>query len=313
MPFKRIDYRDLDMFYVLNPDPRQFATASHDNLPASNPLKPGLPILVFIHAAGGNLTSWQKQMGDPRLASQFNLFAMDCRFHGFTRGGERKQHELKNSAECVMATLDEMNFPSYSLYGEGVHGATVAAWIATMRPDKVSSLLLASPGYMAEDRHVADMLRQVEDELLVNKDGSGDGSGTLPPQPLDDIAAYFIGGNERIAQIREVMKEGFQRRYGTGHSAHDVRWLFRAVYLRKPIPADQLANVHCPVLILRGADDKIVCPEVACEEWKNSFVNAKGPIGIHAISSAPSLISLSDSNIVNRIILQFVQRSITAK
>jgi len=33
---------------------------------------------------------------------------------------------------------------------------------------------------------------------------------------------------------------------------------------------------------------------------------------IHAISSAPGLISLSDSNIVNRIILQFVQRSITA-
>lgn len=44
-------------------------------------------------------------MGDPRLATQFNLFAMDCRFNGFSKGGERAQHTLENSAECVMATL----------------------------------------------------------------------------------------------------------------------------------------------------------------------------------------------------------------
>jgi len=50
MPFKRVEYRDLDMFYVLNPDPGSFARATHDNLPPSNALKPGLPVLVFIHA-----------------------------------------------------------------------------------------------------------------------------------------------------------------------------------------------------------------------------------------------------------------------
>ena len=136
------------------------------------------------------------------------------------------------------------------------------------------------------------------------------------------------------------------------------------VYNRKPIPQDLLASIRCPVLILRGGDDHIVCPLEACEMWqrcvplslshtslvrcfsrseltlvppppprpsslalsptssapasrsrlldRSSFVNARGPVMIHAISSAPGLISLSDSNIVNRIILQFVQRSITA-
>jgi len=139
------------------------------------------------------------------------------------------------------------------------------------------------------------------------------------------------------------------------------------VYNRKPIPQDLLASIRCPVLILRGGDDHIVCPLEACEMWqrcvplslshtslvrcfsrseltlvlppplrpsspspspslrphpplpsrsrlldRSSFVHARGPVMIHAISSAPGLISLSDSNIVNRIILQFVQRSITA-
>ncbi|GAA5823678.1 hypothetical protein JCM11251_000721 [Rhodosporidiobolus azoricus] len=314
MPFKRIDYRDLDLFYVLNPDPAQMANATHDRLPASNPMKPGLPTLVFVHAAGANVTSWVKQLSDPRLASQFNMFAMDARFHGFTKGGPRTEHTLKNSAECVMASLDEMNFDSYSIYGEGVHGAVIAAWIACMRPEKVTSLLLASPGYMREPPHVVEMLRGVQEELLINKhDGAGDKSGTLPSGALEDIVAYFVGTSERLAQQRIVLGQEFQKRYGTGHSGHDVGWLFQAVYERTPIPRDQLASITCPVLILRGGDDKIVCPESACQEWQSHFTGAKGGAAIHTISGAPSRISLSDSNIVNRILMQFVQRAIVSK
>lgn len=55
MPFKRIDYRDLDMYYVLNPDPQEFLLATHDRLPDSRPYKPDLPVLVFIHAGASVL------------------------------------------------------------------------------------------------------------------------------------------------------------------------------------------------------------------------------------------------------------------
>lgn len=44
-----------------------------------------------------------------------------------TTGGERKTHTLENSAECVIATLDEMEFESYSLFGDQVHGSVIAA------------------------------------------------------------------------------------------------------------------------------------------------------------------------------------------
>lgn len=134
MPFKRIDYRDLDMYYVLNPDPQEFISATHDRLPESRPFKEGLPVLVFIHAgeisfpavdalaglsahnfawpsAGANVMAWRAQLGDPRLNSQFNLFAMDARFHGWTRGGPRTEHTLENSAECIVATLVRTRTP----------------------------------------------------------------------------------------------------------------------------------------------------------------------------------------------------------
>ena len=91
---------------MLNPDPRDMVHASHDNLPVSNPLKEGLPvssslvfpllsqadlarlhqILVLVHAAAGNVCSWRRQLSDPRLAKNFNIFAMDARFNGFTTG-----------------------------------------------------------------------------------------------------------------------------------------------------------------------------------------------------------------------------------
>mgnify|MGYP002717631211 CR=1 FL=1 len=112
-------------------------------------------------------------MGDPRLTSRFNVFACDARFHGWTTGGPRTEHTLENSAECIIATLvgllqfpksrplaecsssfcvsqDQMDFPSYCLYGEGVHGSNIAAWIAIKRKEKVQAMMLASPGYLAE-------------------------------------------------------------------------------------------------------------------------------------------------------------------
>lgn len=47
--------------------------------------------------------------------------------------------------------------------------------------------------------------------------------------------------------------------------------------------------------------------------WHSLFKNAKGGVSIHAIIGAPGLISLSDANIVNRIIAQFLQRSLAGK
>ncbi|GAA5985565.1 hypothetical protein JCM5350_007136 [Sporobolomyces pararoseus] len=308
MPFKRVEYRDLNMFYCLNPDPREMATASHENLPSSKPLKEGLPILVLIHAAGGNVCSWQRQLSDQRLANGFNILAVDCRFHGFTTGGERTSHTLENSAECVIATLDEMDFKSYSVFGDQVHGSVIATWIAIKRADKVKSLLLSSPGWREESIDVKNALQSVSDALLINKPGrGGDDSGTLPSDPLDDIVAYFIGGLGRLAQAREELRIRFQERYGTGKSMHDLNWLFQAVLQRKAIPQDLMDQISCHVIILRGSEDSMVSPEKATEEWRRALVNAKG-CHVACIAGAPSLISLSDPNIVNRIVMRFLNR-----
>ncbi|GAA5892454.1 alpha/beta fold hydrolase [Sporobolomyces salmoneus] len=313
MPYKRVEYRDLNMFYCLNPDPLQFLDASPENLPESRPLKEGLPILVLVHSAGGNVCSWFAQLSDPRLAGAYNIIALDCRFHGFTTGGERTSHTLENSAECVIATLDELGYERYSVFGDQVLGSVIASWIAIKRPEKVQSLILSSPGWKCEPPEIQEALRSVSTALLSNKPGrGGDDTGTLPDEALEDILAYHLGPSssfERLSPIRPILKMKFQERYGTGHSAHDTYWLFTSVIERKPIPQELMSTIKCPVLILRGSEDKIVSPETAAEEWKEALVNAKNP-HIVCIAGAPSLISLSDPNIVNRIITRFLQRAL---
>lgn len=104
---------------------------------------------------------------------------------------------------------------------------------------------------------------------MINKDGRGDRTGTLPAESLDDVCAYWFGSHDRLTHARADMHARLQKRYGSGagESSHDLGWLFRACIARVPIPQNLMATITCPVMILRGADDKICCPLEACEEW----------------------------------------------
>lgn len=81
------------------------------------------------------------------------------------------------------------------------------------RSDKVTSLILASPGYRQEAPDVLAALASVRQDLLCNKIGNGgDDTGTFPDVPLDDIVAYFIGSLDRLADARAEMRVRFQSR-----------------------------------------------------------------------------------------------------
>ncbi|GAA6061334.1 hypothetical protein JCM10212_003224 [Sporobolomyces blumeae] len=310
MPFTQIDEYKVNLFWLMNPDPRDLASASHDNLPPSKPIKEGFPTIVFLHAAASNICGWSRQLSDPRLANNFNLLAIDCMYNGWTTGGEEGDYTLEDSASVVVACLDKLELTEYHLFGEGVHGCVIAAWVAVKRRSCVKSLLIASPGYRQEAPDVLAALAAVQDALLCNKVGrGGDDTGTFPSQPLSDIVAYFIGSLDRLAGAREEMRIRFQERYGRDQPLHEVKWLFDAVMERKAIPDELLGEVRCPVLILRGSEDTVVSPEHACEEWRRAFSNAAGGASCHVIAGAPSLISLSDANIVNRICTQFCLRA----
>ncbi|GAA5969623.1 hypothetical protein JCM11641_008182 [Rhodosporidiobolus odoratus] len=165
-------------------------------------------------------------------------------------------------------------------------------------------LTTVSPG-----TYVDDGLRTIFEGLCQNKDGRGDGTGTIPEKVLADNGEYCFGSIGVWAdEKRKVHNEAFQRRYGTGHSSSDLRQLFLSEARRMPIPLEHREKVVCPVLILHGARDTLVSPLKAAEEWRSGFPNAKGGADVKSITDGPHLLSFIDPNIVNRIILAFTSQ-----
>ncbi|GAA5952819.1 hypothetical protein JCM3765_002975 [Sporobolomyces pararoseus] len=309
MPFYQVKQHDIQLFYCLNSDPRDFMTATEPSHLRSRPFKPDLPTLVLIHSSASSVLNWSRQFKDPRLTNNFNIFAVDCVISGWaTVTPAAGKLTFEDSANFVFQLLEEMKFTSYHLLGEAVHGCNIASWITVKAPQKVKSLTLASPGWREEEPEVCASLEAIRESLFINKTGrGGDDSGTLPEEPLSDICAYFIGALPRLADAREHMRVFFQKRYGTSREIYEVDCSFNLVTERVKIPDEKLATLQFPVLILRGGEDNIVSPEKACEEWRRAFVNA--PVSSQTIASAPSLLSLSDANVVNRIVSNFCLRA----
>lgn len=96
--------------------------------------------IIFLHAAGLNLTWWDQQFRV--LSTQFNLLAMDLPGHG--RSG--RQHDkctLENLAESVADTLKNIVAGPVHIVGLSV-GGMIAQLLALRYPELVKSLFLVA-------------------------------------------------------------------------------------------------------------------------------------------------------------------------
>jgi hypothetical protein len=117
-----------------------------------------------------------------------------------------------------------------------------------------SPFLCAQPGYMVEAPHIAQLLKDTQEDLLQNKENrpDGDGTGTFAPEPLSGIASYFIGSSPRLAKERVEMEHRFQKRYGTGHTSHECVFSFSAGFPVSSSGADQPLNISQRSMAFRG-------------------------------------------------------------
>jgi len=308
MPYIDIPHRDLRLFYTCNPvEPVGFAASHLDPEPACAPFDPEKPVLVLVHASANSVASFSEQFRDARLRRAFNLVGFDARCHGRSEAKPRSSQVLEDSANCIMAGLDKLGFPSYSVYGEGFHGCHIAAWIAIKRPDRVRGIICASPGFVIEPKSNREPVHELMYLYKELKAGPQGVNAPLTSELLEGAASYFIGSDPRLDQRRHDFKRALELRYGAGHSDNDFLKIFSWID-REPIPAGKLATVRAPVLILAGTADQFVSPLAAAYEWQKAFANARGGADVRQIAGAPTLMSYTDPNIVSRFILQFCSR-----
>lgn len=295
------------MFYVINGFVPPL-TLKELAEPVSGELNPSLPTLVFFHVSSSRLEAFSSVWADVRLRDAFNVVAFDAVLHGRTTAGERDSFTIEDSADCLLEALERLGFEKYSIVGAGFHGAAAAAWVAIKAPERVQALCLVAPGFFEESSGVAQELHSEWLPLVCkNKEGRGDGSGRIEQQEVVAINDFFFGKVYRQPEVRAATRLAFQHRYGEGYSSHDITHLVH-FFFRKRIPAEALASIKVPVLVLHGSEDVAVSPLAAAKEWCDGLKSAKGGAFLHVIHGAPHKLLLTDANVACRILVAFLSR-----
>ena len=189
--------------------------------------------VVLLHGLGGNSENWILQR---RLLSETHrVLSIDLPGHGLSTG---RTICFTEYPEAIGAMLDHARVERATLCGLST-GARTGLAFAVRYLDRVSGVVIVNAFLHLEPNDYAKRIALYN--LLLEKDGER--------QWADQLLA-LMGVGEHPAIIR-----GFLRSLDHIDPLH-IRRIFR-----EQIQWDQrpdLKNVHCPVLVVRGAKDRFI-------------------------------------------------------
>jgi 2-hydroxy-6-oxonona-2,4-dienedioate hydrolase len=123
--------------------------------------------LILLHGTGGHLEAYARNFAP--LSERFRVIAYDMTGHGYTDKPDRP-YTVDVHSEHLLALMDSLGIERAHLSGESL-GAWVAAWTAAQHPERVSKLVLNTPGNIKDKIGVmegikASSLRAVREASL---------------------------------------------------------------------------------------------------------------------------------------------------
>lgn len=112
--------------------------------------------LIFLHGTGGHLEAYARNVAP--LSQHFRVIAYDMMGHGYTDKPD-KPYTVDVLSDHLVAVMDALDVPQAHLSGESL-GAWVAAWTAARHPERVSRLVLNTPGNIKDKQEVMENLRE---------------------------------------------------------------------------------------------------------------------------------------------------------
>lgn len=209
----------------------------------------GEPVLL-LHGFGGSTYSW-RGVG-PRLGERHQVIAVDLNGFGYTeRPRDLDAYTVSGQLALVLGVLDGMGLDRVHVAGHS-YGGALALHLAWRHPERVRSLVLvdsAGPGYPSKRRHLlagvgplaSGFVRAVG--LRTRRVQSG-----LEASFHDDAA---VTPELVAAYVERLRVEGISRAY---------RGL-TAPRRERPEAGFDYAAIEQPVLVVWGAEDRLVAPE----------------------------------------------------
>lgn len=189
-------------------------------------------VFVFVHGAGENAALWRKQLAI--LAESHSALAVDLPGHGRS-GGTEGLSSVAEYASFLASFVEELELRPFVLVGKGM-GASIALHYGADHSKRLRGIVLSG----------ADANPEVPAETLA---GWHDVTRGRAPQPFsNDLFSPDTSF--------EVMKKVWTEQVRT-----DPRVRYRdLVAWAEDDFRDRLNEVRSPVLVICGADDRIVAP-----------------------------------------------------
>src|SRR5215212_6920028 len=192
----------------------------------------GDELVLFLHAVGGDHTSWYHQM--EALADRYTVASYD--FRGHSRSAAADEISIATFARDTIALIEHLGFRRAHLVGLSM-GGVVALEVFNRRSDAVQSLALANSwAYHAEgDARIAFMTEQL-------------GRMTLPESSRMLIPALLAPGT-----AKDVIDRAIEVESRKDPQVFLASWtsMFQADYRR------MLEHIDVPLLLIGGTLDQV--------------------------------------------------------
>ena len=207
----------------------------------------GLRPILFLH--GGALTAHTWDLCCLALRDEFHCVALDQRGHGDSDWAPDADYSIGAQREDIRGFADRLSLDRFVLVGQSM-GAINGLAFAVAHPERLSALVMIDAGPEVRRRGSS----RIRD--FVN--------GGEKPESLDEIIERALAFNpRRDPQIlrRSLMHNLRPQPDGTWSWKYDRSRFQRldhdAHLAERRRLADDLANVTCPALVVRGAESDV--------------------------------------------------------
>jgi len=251
------------------------------------------PPLLLVHGGSAHAHWWD--WFAPAVAEHFHVLAIDLRGHGDSAWSDTPAYEVETYAEDLVGFVDALGLHSVHMVGHSL-GGTIAATTAGRIPDRTAALVI------------------VDSRIVHDEDRHASGAGVRFMHRLAQLPHPRYHTREQGIRQYRLLPLGSTARSDilSAVAGHALRcddageWTFkfdrRALAVIKPHDiAPALAQLHCPILIVRGALSPLM-PTAALE----ALGRVAPQLNVTTIDNAHHHVMLDQPDAFNAVVRDFL-------